>query len=103
MKQDIITLKDSINYQDASVVSKEILKNAAGTVTLFAFDQQQGLSEHTAPFNALANIIEGEALITIAGTPYSVSEGQLIILPANKPHALQANKRFKMLLTMIKA
>lgn len=102
MEQKIITLKDSIEYQSGSVVSKEILKTDGGTVTIFAFDAGQGLSEHTAPFNALVQIIDGEAQINIEKTSYTLTEGQLIELPASKPHSLKALKRFKMLLTMIK-
>ncbi len=102
MKQDIIIPEDTIKYQEGAVVSKEVLKTDSGTITLFAFDTGQGLSEHTAPFNALVNIIDGEGLINIAGTSHLVSAGQMIILPANQPHSLKAEKRFKMLLIMIK-
>ena len=94
---------ERINYQDGAVVSKEIIKKQTGTVTLFAFDQGQGLSEHTAPFDALVYILDGEAVIAIAGTPHTLTSGQMIIMPANKPHALQAVKKFKMLLVMIKS
>lgn len=100
--KDIITLKDHIEYQQGSVVSKEILKTESGTVTLFAFDKGQGLSEHTAPFNALAHIIDGEARIKIEETARVLIEGQMIELPANKVHSLKALKRFKMLLIMMK-
>jgi len=100
---DVSSLIEMINYQDGAVVSKEIIKKQTGTVTLFAFDQGQGLSEHTAPFDALVYILDGESVITIAGTPHTVKSGQMIIMPANKPHALQAVKRFKMLLVMIKS
>ena len=95
-------LKDVIEYQDGAVVSKEILKTASGTVTVFAFDAGQGLSEHTAPFEVLVNVIDGEAEVTILGTAHTLSEGQMIILPANQPHALKAIKRFKMLLVMLR-
>lgn len=95
-------LKDAVAYQDGAVVSKEILKNIAGSITVFAFDAGQGLSEHTAPFEAFVNILDGEAEITIAGKPNELREGQMIMLPANQPHALKANKKFKMLLVMIK-
>ena len=95
-------LVEMVDYQDGAVVSKEIIKKQAGTVTLFAFDQGQGLSEHTAPFDALVYILDGEAVITIAGTPHTVKSGQMIIMPTNKPHALRAAKKFKMLLVMIK-
>lgn len=96
------TLKNLIEYQSDSVVSKEILKTASGTVTLFAFDAGQGLSEHTAPFEVLVNVIDGEAEVTISGTSHTLTEGQMIIMPANQPHALKANQKFKMLLVMLK-
>ncbi len=96
-------LVEMIDYQNGAVVSKEIIKKQTGTVTLFAFDRGQGLSEHTAPFDALVYILDGEAVITIAGTPHTVTSGGMIIMPANKPHALQAVKKFKMLLVMIKS
>lgn len=102
MQQDIITLKDAIEYQSSAVVSKEILKTENGTVTIFAFDEGQGLSEHTAPFNVLAQILDGEAEISIEKTPHIVTEGQMIELSANKSHSLKALKRFKMLLVMMK-
>lgn len=95
-------LKNSIDYQKDAVVSKEILKTPIGTITLFAFDLDQGLSEHSTPFEALVQIIDGEAEITISGTVHKVSEGEIIHLPANQPHALKAVKKFKMLLTMLK-
>lgn len=91
-----------INYQTGSVVSKTIIKQSGGTVTLFAFDKGEGLSEHTAPFDALVYIIDGEAEITIAGKLNSVNQGEMILMPANQPHALKAAERFKMLLVMIK-
>jgi len=96
-------LKDLINYQEGSVVSRTLIDKKAGSATLFAFDERQGLSEHTAPCDAIVEIIEGEAEITVSGTPHHLKEGEIIIMPANKPHALRAIKRFKMLLTMIKA
>lgn len=102
MKQNIITLKNNIGYQAGSIVSKEILKTENGTITLFSFDEGQGLSEHTAPFNVLAIIIDGEAEIKIDEISHAVSEGQAIELPANIPHSLKALKKFKMLLIMIK-
>ena len=92
-----------VDYQDGAVVSKEIIKKEKGTVTLFAFDKGQGLSEHTAPFDALVYIMDGEAEIYIAGKAHLLKTGQTIIMPANKPHALKAMERFKMLLVMIKA
>jgi quercetin dioxygenase-like cupin family protein len=92
-----------IDYQVDAIVSREIVKGKTGTVTVFAFDEGQGLSEHTAPFDALACIIDGEAEITIAGETRTVRQGELIVMPADRPHALQAEKRFKMLLVMIRS
>lgn len=97
---DITALLD---YQNDAVVSREIIKKDTGTVTLFAFDKGQGLSEHTAPFDALVHMLDGEARISISGKPAIVKKGQVIIMPANKPHSLKAIKRFKMLLVMIKS
>ncbi len=97
---DLISL---INYQNDSVVSKEVIRKDKGTVTLFAFAQGQGLSEHTAPFDALVYIIDGKAEIMISGQPHQLKAGQMIIMPANKPHALKAVERFKMMLVMIRA
>ena len=98
-----IRLSDLAAYQEGAVVSREIIKKKTGTVTLFAFDQGQGLSEHTAPFDALVFILDGEAEITIAGKPLRAKEGEMIIMPAHKPHALDAVKRFKMALIMIRS
>lgn len=95
-------LKDLINYQTGSIVSKEILKSQHGTITLFAFDVGQGLSEHTTPFNAFIQIIEGQANIIIDRKENILSEGQAIELPINVVHAVKAEKQFKMLLTMLK-
>jgi quercetin dioxygenase-like cupin family protein len=92
-----------VNYQDGAVVSREIVKKPTGSVTVFAFDMGQGLSEHTAPFDALVQVLEGEAEITISGKPHCLKGGELILMPANQPHALKALKRFKMLLTMIRS
>ena len=92
-----------VGYQEGAVVSRTLLKRAGGTITLFAFDAGQGLSEHTAPFDAVAQILEGEAEITIAGTPLTVAAGELVLMPANQPHALSARTRFKMLLTMMRS
>jgi quercetin dioxygenase-like cupin family protein len=96
-------LKNLVEYGANSVVSREIINKQTGTVTVFAFDQGQGLSEHTAPFDALVYIIDGEALITISGNKHSLKGGELIIMPAHEPHALRATKKFKMLLVMIKS
>lgn len=95
-------LSDLVRYQGNAVVSSEIIKKEAGTVTVFAFDKGQGLSEHTAPFDALVNIIDGRAEVSISGKPFTVKEGEMIIMPANKPHSLKALEKFKMLLVMIK-
>ncbi len=97
-----IILENQIDYQDNSVVSKTIIGKKTGTVTLFAFDKGQGLSEHTAPFDAMVYIADGSADITIEGKPFRVNKGGMIIMPANKTHALNAVERFKMLLIMIK-
>jgi quercetin dioxygenase-like cupin family protein len=91
-----------IDYQSGSVVSRTIIKKGTGTVTIFAFDQGEGLSEHTAPFDAMVTILDGEAEITISGETITANAGELIIMPANEPHSLHAGKRFKMMLTMIK-
>ena len=96
-------LVDLIDYQEGSVVSKMIIQKEIGNVTLFAFDKDQGLSEHAAPFDALVHVLEGEAEITISGKPNTVKEGQIIIMPANDPHALKAVTKYKMLLTMIRS
>jgi len=97
----VLNPKDLIAYQDGSVVSRMIVYKKSGTITLFAFDSGEGLSEHTAPYDALALIIDGEAEISIEQTIFLLKEGQMIIMPANKPHALHAQQRFKMMLTMI--
>lgn len=97
-----VRLADLAAYQEHSVVSREIISRPAGTVTVFAFDQGEGLSEHTAPFDALVHIIEGTARVLIDGTPHTVSEGEMIIMPADRPHALKAESRFKMLLVLVK-
>ena len=97
----ILDPKDLISYQEGSVVSRMIVYKKSGTLTLFAFDDGEGLSEHTAPYDAIATIIDGEAEIIIEKEQFQLKEGQMIIMPANKPHALHARQRFKMLLTMI--
>ena len=94
--------KDLLDYQEGSVVSRTIIDKQTGTVTLFAFDEGQGLSEHTAPFDALVHIIDGEAEITISGKAIHMKGGEMVIMPANEPHALRALKRFKMVLIMIR-
>jgi quercetin dioxygenase-like cupin family protein len=92
-----------VTYQNGSIVSREIVKKPTGTVTICAFDEGQGLSEHTAPFDALVQVLEGEAEITIAGKLHSVQGGEMILMPARQPHALKAVQRYKMLLTMIRS
>lgn len=102
-KSQVLHLTGLVAYQEGAVVSRQIIKADAGNVTLFAFDKDQELSEHTAPFDALAHILDGEAQVTISGKPYVLKDGEAIILPANEPHALRAVKKFRMLLTMIRA
>jgi quercetin dioxygenase-like cupin family protein len=92
-----------VNYQDGAVVSREIVKKPTGSVTIFAFDEGQGLSEHTAPFDALVQMVEGDAEIMISGQPHQLQGGEIILMPAGQPHALKALKRFKMILTMIRS
>jgi quercetin dioxygenase-like cupin family protein len=103
LKAQVAKLAGLVDYQDGSVVSREIVSKKTGTVTLFAFDRGQGLSEHTTPFDALVHVLDGEAEITISGKPLHVKEGEMVIMPANQPHALKAIKKFKMMLTMIRA
>ena len=100
---EVLRLADLVNYQDGTVVSRTLLKHATGTVTVFAFDAGQGLSEHTAAFDALVHMLDGKAEITISDKPYHLEAGQAILLPANRPHALAALTPFKMLLTMIRS
>ncbi|HHO75511.1 MAG TPA: cupin domain-containing protein [Deltaproteobacteria bacterium] len=97
-----VSIKELAAYQDHSVASREIIKKPAGTVTVFAFDKGEGLSEHTAPFDALVQVLEGTALVSIDAQPHTVREGEMIIMPAGRPHALKAQTRFKMLLVMVK-
>jgi len=98
-----VILSDLAEYQENSVVSRTIIDKNAGTVTFFAFAEGQGLSEHTAPFDALVYIVDGEAEITISGELFSLKKGEMIIMPADKPHALKAARRFKMLLAMVRS
>ena len=104
-KNDSLAMKadNLVQYQVGSVVSRTLIDKKAGTVTLFSFDEGQGLSEHVAPYDALVYILDGEAEITVAGKTWEVKTGEIIILPAKKPHALKATKKFKMMLTMIRA
>lgn len=92
-----------IDYCDGAVVSREIVRKPTGSVTLFAFDEGQGLKEHSAPFDALVHVLEGDAEITIAGKPHRLQGGEMILMPAQQPHALKALKRFKMILTGIRS
>jgi quercetin dioxygenase-like cupin family protein len=92
-----------LNYQEGAVVSRMLLKHAAGSVTLFAFDEGQGLSEHTSPFDALVLLLEGAAEIRVSGKPIQAKAGDLVLMPANAPHGLQATTRFKMMLTMMRS
>ena len=94
---------DLIDYQAGSIVSRTIIDKPAGTLTLFAFDAGQGLSEHTAPFDALVYLLDGKAEVTISGKPLQLEQGEIVIMPANQPHALKAIRKFKMLLVMIKS
>jgi len=98
----ILKLVNMVSYQDGSIVSKEIIKKSTGTVTLFAFDKGQGLSEHTAPFDALVNVLDGQAEIKISGKPFIVKDGEMMIMPADEPHSVQAIEKFKMLLVLVK-
>jgi len=98
----VLNMKDLVSYQTGSVVSRTLIGKSAGTVTVFAFDSGQGLSEHTAPFDAMVQIIDGTADITIEGALFKVKQGEMIIMPANRPHALKANEKFKMILIMIR-
>jgi quercetin dioxygenase-like cupin family protein len=98
-----VRLVDLVDYQDASVVSRTIIDRPAGTVTLFAFDEGEGLSEHTAPYDALVYIADGEAEVTISGKPFLLREGELMIMPAKKPHSVRATTKFKMVLVMIRS
>jgi len=96
-------LSGLIEYQEGSIVSRTIIDKKTGTVTLFAFDENQGLSEHTAPYDAMVYVVEGEVQVTIGGKHICLKQGEVTIMPANQPHALSARSKFKMLLTMIKS
>lgn len=102
LKAKVLRLTDLIDYQNGSVVSRTVINKKTGTVTVFAFDEGEGLSEHTAPFDAMVNVLDGEAEVVISNKPYNLTSGEMIIMPANQPHALNAKKRFKMALTMIR-
>jgi quercetin dioxygenase-like cupin family protein len=98
-----IRVADLVDYQEGAVVSRTLIDKKTGTVTLFAFAAGQGLSEHTAPFDAMVQILDGEAEIIISGNALRLEEGEMVIMPANEPHALRAAKPFKMMLTMIRS
>jgi quercetin dioxygenase-like cupin family protein len=100
---EVAKTAELVNYQDGAVVSREILKKPTGNVTIFAFDEGQGLSEHTAPFDALVQMVEGDVEIVISGQPHRLQGGEMILMPAGQSHALKALKRFKMILTMIRS
>lgn len=99
----VLKIADLVSYQEGAVVSRTIVNEKAGTVTLFAFAEGQGLSEHTAPYDALVHIVDGEAEVTISGRAFRLKEGEIIIMPANSPHALKTIREFKMILTMIRS
>ena len=99
----MVNTADLVAYQADSVISRQVLGKPTGTVTLFAFDAGQGLSEHTAPFDALVSILDGVVEVTIAGQPFQLAQGEMILMPANQPHALSAKQRFKMMLIMIRS
>lgn len=98
-----LTMKDLLAYQEGAIVSRTLIDKKAGTVTLFAFDEGEGLSEHAAPFDATVHVLDGEVEIRIDGSPFILKEGEMIIMPANHPHALRALSQFKMLLTMVRS
>jgi quercetin dioxygenase-like cupin family protein len=100
---EVVRVIDLVNYQEGAVVSRTLITRATGTVTLFAFDEGQGLSEHTAPFDALAYLLEGEAEIIVSGKPLPTKAGEAVLMPAHQPHSLKALTKFKMLLTMIRS
>ena len=103
MLAEIFKLTDLVEYQTGSVVSRTIVKKDTGTITLFAFDEGQALSEHKTPFDALVYVSDGEVEIAISGKPFHLKAGEMIIMPANEPHSLKALKKFKMMLVMIKS
>jgi quercetin dioxygenase-like cupin family protein len=98
----VMNLAGMVAYQEGSVVSRTLIDKKVGTVTLFAFAVGQGLSEHTAPFDAMVYLLDGEADVSISGKPYHLKNGDMLIMPANKPHALKATRAFKMLLVMVR-
>ncbi|AKB49401.1 hypothetical protein MSBRW_0148 [Methanosarcina barkeri str. Wiesmoor] len=103
LKARVLRIGTLIEYQDGAVVSREIIRKDTGTVTIFAFDKGEGLSEHTAPFDAMVQIIDGKAEITISGNKNILEKGDMIVMPASEPHSLHALEKFKMVLTMIRS
>jgi quercetin dioxygenase-like cupin family protein len=103
LPSSVQNLKNLIDYQDGSVVSRSLIKKESGNITLFAFDKGESLSEHTAPYDAMVYLCDGEAEIKISGNIFNVKDGEIIIMPANEPHALKASSKFKMLLVMLKS
>jgi len=103
LASQVLKMSDLVEYQDGAIVSRTLIDKPTGTVTLFAFDEGEGLSEHTAPFDALVYILDGEAEVTISGKPYNLKAGEMIIMPAHEPHALRAIEKFKMLLVMVRS
>jgi len=101
LSEKVLDLKDLVAYQDGTVASRMIVSNKGGNITLFSFDETEGLSEHTAPFDAVVTILDGHCEVWVAGKTFPMKEGETIIFPANKPHALSAVTKFKMMLTMI--
>jgi quercetin dioxygenase-like cupin family protein len=102
LKGKVIRLQDLVNYQDGTVASRMVVNRKAGSITLFSFDENEGLSEHTAPYDAVVTILDGECEVWVAGKTYRMKEGETIIFPAGVPHALSAITKFKMMLTMIR-
>lgn len=102
LKGKVLTLKNLVNYSDGTVASRMIISRKTGNITLFSFDENEGLSEHTAPYDAVVTILDGECEVWVAGQTYQMKEGETIIFPANVPHALSAITKFKMSLTMIR-
>lgn len=103
LTSQVLNLEGLVDYQDGAVVSRTIVKKSTGSVTLFAFDSGQTLSEHTSPFDAIVQILDGKGEFTIEGQPFHLSQGEILIMPADKPHSVAATERFKMLLTMIRS
>lgn len=101
--KEVLRLKEMVDYQEGAVVSRTVIDRKTGTVTLFAFDKGQGLSEHTAPFDAMVYLLDGAAEIIISGQPFTLKTGEMIIMPADEPHALKAVEKFKMQLIMIRS